>query len=134
MKPKRKRGEALGLAVLDMTPDETRAWERIEEAYPTQGWNFSTRSAQPRKRNPAEAARRFLRICRDAPIASGDGQRMTPGFLADATLHWLAQRRAEARGGPPCVPNFENFFQLAEGETRHWQNAVLEFAALEVPA
>ena len=126
-KPKRKRNPKLEIAILNFSEAQQAAWDRVQAAYPAKGWNYSTRSAQPRKTNLALAAERFKTICEEAPIQTADGP-LSPDDLANATLAWIAQRQKEAgQGGIPNVPCIENFFSSDAVSKKHWQTALIEF-------
>ena len=126
-KPKRKRNPKLEIAILNFSEAQQAAWDRVQAAYPAKGWNYSTRSAQPRKTNLALAAERFKTICEEAPIQTADGP-LSPDDLANATLAWIAQRQKEVgQGGIPNVPCIENFFSSDAVSKKHWQTALIEF-------
>lgn len=123
-----KRAQSLQIAELAMPDPMAKAWAKVKAAWPRTGYNVQTRKEAPRFTNPARAGSWFKTICEEAPIELGEGQRITPDDLADATLAWLAKKQKEAPGGRyPVVPCIENFFSCDPLSKLHWQSALLEF-------
>jgi hypothetical protein len=131
-KPKAKRpsrrNHQFGIAELDMPPAMASAWERVKKAYPKIGLNTQTNRTAPRMTNPAKAGKWFKLICEECPVELGEGQRITPDDLADATLAWIKKKQKEAPGGNvPVVPCIENYFSCDPVAKLHWQSALLEY-------
>ena len=126
-KPK-KRSTVFGIAELDMPPAMASAWDRVKKAYPRIGLNTQTNRTAPRMTNPAKAGKWFKLICEECPVELGEGQRITPDDLADATLAWIKKKQKEAPGGNvPVVPCIENYFSCDPVAKLHWQSALLEY-------
>ena len=126
------RNKNYAIAALELAPDVGEAFERCWNAWPTQGWDFRSKRAQPRRINRALASARFDGICKHIQLQTSDGHRLCPSDLADATLAWIGSKRKETfrqYGGdvPPCVPCIGNFFSADPTSKKHWQEALLEF-------
>lgn len=99
-----------------------RAWE----GYPTEAWNFETRTMASRRKNQEGTAKRFLEILEHNQIPTPFGPKLTAHDLTELTLFFVAARRrhAAAKSEPLNVPCIENFYSTVDGpKANAWQNA-----------
>jgi len=123
---KAPRGRSFGLVMSSM-PEEVRGeFLRAWEGYPTEAWNFETKTMAPRRRNQEGTAKRYMEILEHNRIRTPWGDRLTAKDLTDLTLFFVAARKrhAIAKSEHLNVPGIENFFSSIDGpKSNPWQNA-----------
>lgn len=128
--PKRPaRNKNYSIAALSMSEKDQAAFERVWQAWPTHGFNYSTNSVGARRSNYALACERFKAILDNIHHTKSGGERLTADDLADAALGYLKAKKAEAikKNLPaPCIHGIDNFFSSDPASKKPWQNALLE--------
>lgn len=126
-KAKGRRGRVYDLPSMGMTEQDMDHFNRAWNIWPTEAWNYSLGTMQPRRRNREGTLARFAEILRMTNITGPTGERLSAGDLADVAQYFVETRRrqAETRGEPLNVPCIENFFSPVDGtKTPYWINAV----------
>lgn len=125
-KPKRptKASKKFEIAALMFTEDQEVAFQKVWDAWPKEGWNFSTKSTSPRRLNRALAMERFLAILQNCRHQI-DGMPLQAVHLAESAIEFVNQRKRENPGGVPNVPCIANFFSSEEVSKKPWQSALL---------
>jgi hypothetical protein len=117
----------------DVRKEFLRAWG----GYPTEGWNFETKTSARRRLNQEGTAQRFAEILEHNTVATSRGPRLTAVDLADLTLYFVAARRrhAERKSEHLNVPCIENFFSTVAGpKANPWQNAAAAWIQAGCPS
>lgn len=120
------RGRSYCLTLSSMPQGTREEFLRAWDGYPTEAWNFETKSMASRRRNQEGTAKRFMEILQHNRIATPWADRLTAKDLADITLFFVAARKSqsERRSEHLNVPAIENFYNTIEGpKANHWQNA-----------
>lgn len=112
------------IPALDFTEEQEAAFDRVWQAWPAEGWDFTNRKAQPRRKDRGLAMRRFKEIL-DNCEHEIDGGPIKADHLAEAAIAFVDARKREAQGAIPNVPCIANFFSSEEVSKKHWQTALL---------
>lgn len=119
------KSKKFDIPALSFTPEMETAFERVWNYWPKEGWDFTNKKPQLRRKDSALAKRRFKEILDNFKYSINDGP-MSADQLAECAIAFVDSRIKEAQGAIPNVPCIANFFSSEEVSKKHWQNALVD--------